>query len=88
MPNAGPGVKAVTTATTTFPGHLFPKHSSWAGRVEDGRPGGWLEGPTCSVEVSQAHQPGLWHLQLPLGSQGGPSHRRLEEEGGGKRARV
>ena len=40
MPNAGPGVKAVTTATTTFPGHLFPKHSSWAGRVEDGGPGG------------------------------------------------
>lgn len=74
MPSAGPGVMAATAATTTFPGHRFPEHSSWAGRVEDGGLGGQLEGPTCSVEGQPtAHQPGLLAPSAAARSRGGPS---------------
>ena len=64
MPSAGPGVKAVTAATTTFPGHLFPLKSGRAGRR---RRAGWRD-PPAVLKVSQQHiSLGSWHLQLPHG---------------------
>ena len=67
MPSAGPGVKAATAATTTFPGHLFPEHSSWAGRRRRAWGASWRD-PPAVLKVSQQHiSLGSWHLQLPHG---------------------
>ena len=67
MPSAGPGVKAVTAATTTFPGHLFPLKSGRAGRRRRAWGAGWRD-PPAVLKVSQQHiSLGSWHLQLPHG---------------------
>lgn len=91
MPSAGPGVKAVTVATTTLPGHLFPLKWGRAGRRRRAWGVDWRD-PPAVLKVSQQHiSLGSWHLQLPHGHGVAPPQEageRRRGEGAGLRQGV